>query len=227
MSQLLQPTYLKTLCKKYALTPSKQYGQNYLVSEGAIQKIVEAADISKTDLLVEVGPGFGVLTLALAKTGASIKTFEIEKKLQPYWDEMQQKYSNVHVVWGNVLHMFKKEQADFKKPYKVVANLPYPITSQIIRLFLEQEQPPERMVVMVQKEVAERIVAKPWDMSVLAVSVQYFGTPKIITKVASGSFWPAPKVDSAVLAITNIQPRKESALFFRVVRAGFASKRKQ
>jgi len=224
-TRLLQPAHLKSLCTAYGLLPSKQYGQNYLVSEGAIQNIVAAADIHTGDTLVEVGPGFGVLTLALVESGAAVVSFEIEKKLQPYWDTVQSEHANLRVVWGNVLHQF--DAVLLPGAYKVIANLPYQITSQVIRLFLERPNPPTRMVVMVQKEVAERIVAKPGDMSLLAVSVQYFGVPKIVSKVAAGSFWPAPKVDSAILAVTDIVVREGSEQFFRVVRAGFENKRKQ
>ena len=223
--KLYTPTYLKELCGQYGLSPSKAYGQNYLISEGPIKKMIEAAEISSDDRIVEVGPGFGVLTLALAQTDAQVTSFEIEKKRERYWEQKKKEYPNLNIIWGNVLHQFDAD--DFRKRYKVVANLPYQITSQIIRLFLEQAQPPERMVVMVQKEVAERICAKPGNMSLLAVSVQYFGTPKIVTKVSSGSFWPAPKVDSAVLAVSGIHPKKDSDLFFKIVRAGFKNKRKQ
>jgi len=180
------------------------------------------------DTIIEVGPGFGVLTFALVEKAKKVIAFEIEKKLSRYWDEQQEKYPNLNIVWGNVLKEFATHSALFPKTYKVVANLPYHITSNLLRTVLEAEHKPEKVVVMVQKEVAERIVAKPGDMSLLSVSVQYYGVPKIITKVPKGSFWPQPKVDSAVLSIDIYQ--KETVTddaFFRIVKAGFSNKRKQ
>ncbi|MBP9760763.1 MAG: ribosomal RNA small subunit methyltransferase A [Candidatus Magasanikbacteria bacterium] len=221
------PKELKELCAKYSLTPSKQYGQHYLISETPIHKMVEAAGIEPGDTVVEVGPGFGILTTAVAEKAGRVMTFEIEKKLAPYWEVMGKTYPNVEVIWGNVLTQFDRYAHTFPPEYIVVANLPYQITSQAIRIFLESAHPPKRMVVMIQKEVAERIVAKPSDMSVLSVSVQYFGTPRIVTKVSGGSFWPIPKVDSAVIAIDHIHAQPKSEEFFRIVRAGFHNKRKQ
>lgn len=227
---LLKPTHLKDLCHRYGLSPSKQYGQNYLVQARPIQAMLKAAQVSKTDTIVEVGPGFGILTLAAAPHVKQLIAFEIEKKLQAYWGEKRTDYPNVEIVWGNVLYELPKHESQFKN-YKVVANLPYQITSRILRLFLEEvANKPLSITVMVQKEVADRICAKPGEMSLLAVSVQYYGKPKIITKVARGSFWPAPEVDSAVLHI-DISPTREGETsahnVFRVARAGFANKRKQ
>lgn len=232
---LFSPNYLKELCAKYNLSPSKEYGQNYLISEKPIREIVEAGELTKDDVVVEIGPGFGVLTLAIAPHVKKIVAFEIEKKLQDYWEEKQKEYKNIEIVWGNFVYQFPEIQQDFPKNYKVLANVPYQITSQIIRMLLEAKNPPERIIIMVQKEVAHRICAKPGEMSVLAISVQYYGTPKIVTKVTKGNFFPSPKVDSAVI---NIRPRKHEntestkALFsderfFEVVRAGFAHPRKQ
>lgn len=233
--KLLKPTYLKELCALYDLTPSKKYGQNYLISEAPITKMIEAADVKKGDHVIEIGPGFGILTFALADAGANVVAFEIEKKLERYWDDYA--FEGFHMVWGNAL----KELGYWSKElgsYKVVANLPYQITSHVLRTILELEHKPESITVMVQKEVAERIVAKPGDMSMLAVSVQYYGVAKMVAKVSAGNFWPAPKVDSAVIHIRIKDPshlagrqgsRSEELdnRFFDVVRAGFSNKRKQ
>ncbi|PIZ94776.1 MAG: ribosomal RNA small subunit methyltransferase A [Candidatus Magasanikbacteria bacterium CG_4_10_14_0_2_um_filter_37_12] len=225
---LFKPTYLKELCQEYDLIPSKKYGQNYLISDVPIKKMLESADVKKTDTIVEIGPGFGVLTFALAEKANKVVAFEIERKLEKYWEEVAPK--NVEVVWGNALKEFVYRSQEFGK-YKVLANLPYQITSNVLRIILETENKPESVTVMVQKEVAERIVAKPGDMSILAVSVQYYGVPKIVCKTSSGSFWPSPKVDSAVLHIrlSTIDCRTSDfdQMFFKVVRAGFSSKRKQ
>jgi len=219
---------IKHILNTHNLTPSKHFGQNYLISSRAIDAICAAADIQKEDVVFEIGPGLGVLTFALLPRAKNVVSFEIEKKLQPYWDEKESAHTTLSVVWGNALKTVP-EHIPEKEGYKVVANLPYQITSQILRLFLEAQHPPEKMVVMVQKEVAERICAAPGNMSLLSVAVQYFGTPKSIVKVPRTAFWPEPKVDSAVLAITHIEKKdiKESTAFFRTVKAGFSSKRKQ
>jgi len=225
--KIYKPSYLIELCKKYNLSPSKKYGQNYLMTKIYIDKMLEAGEINKDDLVVEVGPGFGVLTFALAEKAGKIVSFEIEQKLKEYWEE--NKSDNLEIVWGDVIQKIQNPNYKFQK-YKLIANLPYQITSKILRLFLEMENKPEKIVVMVQKEVAERIVAKPGDMSVLAISVQYYGQPKVVAKVTKGNFWPSPKVDSAVLLINNIKsPNNDFSdeHFFEVVKVGFAQKRKQ
>ena len=226
-SNVYKPSYLIELCKKYNLSPSKKYGQNYLMTKIYIDKMLEAGEINKDDLVVEVGPGFGVLTFALAEKAEKVVSFEIEQKLKEYWEENSPE--NLEIVWGDVLKKFSIFNFQFSK-YKVIANLPYQITSGILRMFLELENKPEKIVVMVQKEVAQRITAKKGDMSVLAISVQYYGQPKTVAKVTKGNFWPSPKVDSAVLLIDNIKsPNNDFSdeYFFEVVKAGFAQKRKQ
>ena len=250
-SDLFRPTYLKTLCHAYGLVPSKQYGQHYLTTAAPINQMIAAAALSKDDTVIEIGPGFGILTFALAERVKKTIAVEIEKKLQPYWEEKMKEYPNVEMVWGNALS--RLQTTDYRlrttddgqtrdtqdrslstvvcSPYKVLANLPYQITSNVLRLFLESDHKPEQMVLMVQKEVAERICAKPGDMSLLAVSVQYYGAPTVIAQVPRGNFWPEPRVDSTVIVIKtfkhlNIQTLADRK-FFRVVKAGFAHKRKQ
>ena len=235
---ILTPTELKSLCAKYHLNPSKQYGQNYLISDAPIKKMIEAAELSLDDIVVEIGPGFGILTFSLAPLVKKVFAFEIEKKLMPFWKEKQKEFPNVEIIWGNALDRIMNYELGIMK-YKVIANLPYQITSHLLRTLLEMENKPERIIIMVQKEVAERICAKPRSagsrqtgtMSMLAVSVQYYGEPKIITKVLKGNFWPSPQVDSTVLCIKtfkhpNIQTFNDEE-FFRVVKAGFTNKRKQ
>ena len=229
---LLQPKFLKELCAQHGLRPSKSYGQHFLISDVPVKKIIAVAALEKTDTVIEIGPGFGILTLAMAPLVKQVIAFEIEKKLQPYWAEKQKEFPNIEIVWGNALNQFQAESYKLKaKSYKVIANLPYQITSDVFRLFLEEVAvKPERLVVMVQKEVAERMVAKPGDMSLLSVAVQYYGEPRIVADVKAGSFWPPPKVDSAIVAIEVFAPKHlstEAQNFFRVVRAGFSQKRKQ
>ncbi len=233
MPRIFTTTEIQRLCQQYGFAPSKQYGQNYLLNPEPIEKMVAAADLKKTDTVVEVGPGFGVLTFELADGAKEVVSFEIEKKLQPYWEEQVKTYSNVKLEWGNVLYQFKETAKDLKK-YKVVANLPYQITSPILKLFLEDvEYQPETMVLLVQKEVAERICSKPGDMSVLAIAVQFFGTPEIVAPVLRHLFWPVPKVDSAIIKISDIRKdhfTKEKDFlipeFFKFVRVGFLNRRK-
>ncbi|HRH23150.1 MAG TPA: 16S rRNA (adenine(1518)-N(6)/adenine(1519)-N(6))-dimethyltransferase RsmA [Candidatus Magasanikbacteria bacterium] len=224
---LLTPTEIKRLCAEYSLTPSKKYGQNYLISELPVQKMIEAAQIKPGDAVYEIGPGFGILTFELLKAGAIVRAFEIEQKLKSYWEAHMVEYPGLEIVWGNVLRQWNEYIQNELRPYKVIANLPYQITSEVLETILESTNQPTQVICMVQKEVAERIVARPGDMSILAVSIQYFGVPKIVAKVSRGSFWPSPKVDSAVLSITNIQSRGESVDFFRLVKAGFHHRRKK
>jgi 16S rRNA (adenine1518-N6/adenine1519-N6)-dimethyltransferase len=225
--RLFNPSYLKQLCEEYHLQPSKDYGQNYLLSGAPIAAMLRAGDVSGTDTIVEVGPGFGVLTIALAEQAKHVIAFEIEKKLFGYWDKLQEMYPAVDMRWGNVLKEFPVMQVTLPDTYKVIANVPYHITALLLRLFLEAVKKPERIIVMVQREVADRICAKAGEMSLLSVSIQYYGKPKIVAKVAKGSFWPQPKVDSAVVAITSIAERNDAVSFFTLTRAGFANKRKQ
>jgi 16S rRNA (adenine1518-N6/adenine1519-N6)-dimethyltransferase len=223
---MLTVTQIKNLCFKYGLVPSKKYGQNYLIHEHLVNKIVEAITVNKKDTVVEVGAGFGILTLALAEKAKKVISYEIEKKLADYWTEKLATLKNVEIIWGNFLHQSEKLNL---KNYKVAANLPYQITSKIIRLFLTMKNPPSDMVFMIQKEVGERIIAKPGEMSLLAVSTQYYAEPKIICQVSRNNFWPVPKVDSAVLFL-KMKPRKKNTFsdeqFFQIAKAGFSHPRK-
>jgi 16S rRNA (adenine1518-N6/adenine1519-N6)-dimethyltransferase len=237
----LTPTQLKVLCKEYGLTPSKRYGQNFLISDSPIKKMIVAADLKKTDTVVEIGPGFGVLTFALAERAKKVIAYEIERKLKPFWDKHLKEYPNVEVIWRNALKGLRSsvfglqssdrnQKSEDRSQYKVIANLPYQITSHVLRTILDFQHKPTSITVMVQKEVAQRICAGPGDMSLLAVSVQYYGIPKIITKVPAGNFWPQPKVDSAVLHIGTTAQQYDGISeekFFRLAKAGFANKRKQ
>lgn len=224
MESRFLPSHIRALCEAYHLRPSKQYGQHYLISDKPIRAMLNAAALTKADTVVEVGPGFGVLTLPLAADAGRVIAYEIEQKLKPYWEQHMAAHPNISVRWGNVLHTFEPPDS----PYCVVANLPYQITSQVIRLFLEAAPQPTQVIVMVQKEVAERMCARPGKMSLLSLSVQYYGSAAVICQVPKGAFWPPPKVDSAVVQIKEIGPgRTDTAALFRLAHAGFSSKRKQ
>lgn len=230
MSSLYSPSYLKQLCEQYGLSPSKQYGQNYLISHKPIAAMIEAAQLTSSDTVFEIGPGFGVLTLAMAPLVQHVYAFEIEKTLASYWEDQQRLYPQVSIIWGNALSTYASVVSERTTPYKVLANLPYQITSRAIRTILAQPMLPSVVVIMVQKEVAERIVAHPPEMSLLSVSVQYYGIPRMVCQVPRGSFWPSPKVDSAVVAIDctrHVTHSFSDEFFFTVVKAAFAYKRKQ
>lgn len=198
-------------------------GQNFLVDGEVLAKIIAAADISSFDTILEIGPGLGVLTEGLAEKAGRVIAIEKDDKLT---EMLENKFSGTNV---EILH---QDALEFDPvaigEYKLVANIPYNITSLIIRKFLETQNKPQLMILMVQKEVAERITAKPGDMSLLAVSVQFYAEAEIISLVKNTSFYPAPKVDSAILKISNFKSSVSFSVsdFFRVVRFGFAAKRK-
>lgn len=221
----------RAVLRELGLRPSKGLGQNFLVDRSVPPKILAAADLSPEDSVVEIGPGVGVLTLPLARTVKNLTAVELDQRLYPYLRTALAPFPGARLVEGDVLEFAPKELAP--DPYKLIANIPYYITSAILRHFLESDHQPSRVVLMMQKEVAQRIVAKPPEMSLLAVSVQFFGRPKIWATVPAGAFFPPPKVDSAVLLIEVFSeaeqpfPGVDPARFFDIVRAGFGQKRKQ
>lgn len=221
---LFSPTILKEICYKYHLSPSKDFGQNYLISKGVIEKIVDLAEVTKRDTIVEIGPGFGTLTFALAKVAKKVIAFEIEKKLKPYWDD--HKKDNIEIVWGDALVQFRTYGHKLNKDFKVVANLPYQVTSGALRMLLCGQNRPVAMVLMVQKEVGDRIVAPPGKMSLLSVLCQLHSNVKLVKKVPPGAFWPAPKVQSAVLQFNMKKANDQQEKIIKLAKIGFASKRK-
>lgn len=214
----------------------KSLGQNFLIDEKALTDIVAAAELSEDDTAVEVGPGMGVLTFALADRCRKVVAIEKDRKMSKYLrGEIAKKYGdkgNIEIVNDDILKVNLPEFLSARGigEYKIVANIPYYITSPIIRLFLETPVPPREMVLLVQKEVAERICAKPGDMSILSLSVLLYGNPEIVRLVGKDSFYPAPKVDSAVLRIRNIgkkYPEADYKEIFRLIKIGFSAKRKK
>ena len=224
---------VKNLLKKYNLRPSRGLGQNFLVDEGVLKKIIEAANLSKSDVVLEVGPGIGNLTLELAKRVKKVIAIEKDLGMIEVLRINLKNFKNVEILKGDALkiisHKLSATASVLWPRYKVVANIPYYLTSHLIRKFLEAKNQPKEIILMVQKEVAQRICAKPPDMSILAVSVQFYAKPEIISFVSKKSFWPSPKVDSAILRITQIHTDKktDSHRFFRIVKAGFSQPRKQ
>ncbi|GAG55517.1 unnamed protein product [marine sediment metagenome] len=222
---------IKEILKKQGIQPSKRLGQNFLINKKVLFKIISSADITKKDIILEIGPGLGTLTLEIAKKAKKVITVEKDPKMIEILKETLKNFKNVKIIQGDILkYNFQSIfNFQFSKKYKIVANLPYYIVSPVIRKFLESKYPPKEMFLMVQKEVAQRICAKPPKMSILAVAVQFYAEPKILFKGSKGSFWPQPKVDSAFLKIKPFSKPKEvnPDLFFKIVKAGFSHPRKQ
>ncbi len=220
----------KTLLDYYEINPKKSLGQNFLHDPGTLEKIVAAAEIRPDDTVLEVGPGTGMLTERLAPVAKKVIAVEIDGRLKPLLDIQFEPYSNIEVVYQDFLTTNVTELVG-EGDFVVVANVPYYITSAILRHILESDHRPRRLVLTMQVEVAERLIATPDDMSVLAVSVQFYGIPRIVNRIKPAAFWPRPDVDSAVVLIDVYdQPPVDvpsEKLFFRVVRAGFGQKRKQ
>jgi len=191
-----------------------------------LQDVVSAAGLTSADAVIEVGPGLGVLTEELAKRAGWVAAIELDDRLAAALKKSLFSLGNVAVIHGDVLKISVDSSG-----YKVVANLPYYITSPTLRHFLEASLKPRVMVVMVQREVAEAVAAQPGDMSILSISVQFYGRPEIVRLVPAGCFYPAPEVDSAILRVTLYdQPAvavSDADGFFGLVRAGFATPRKQ
>ena len=217
---------IKSLLRKYDFRPTKGLGQSFLIDKGVLKKIVSAADLKNTDTVLEIGPGIGTLTQELAKTVKRVITVEKDYKMVEVLKETLKDFKNIETIQGDILKIINSQFSISN--YKVVANLPYYITSPVIRKFLELESQPQSMVLMVQKEVGQRICAKPPKMSILAVSVQFYSKPEIVSYVSKKSFWPEPKVDSAILKITPHPPLiGDIETFFKIVKAGFLQPRKQ
>ncbi|MBU2539727.1 ribosomal RNA small subunit methyltransferase A [Patescibacteria group bacterium] len=220
----------KTILKRHNLKPIKYLGQNFLIDRKILDKIIETAGIKLSDTVVEIGPGTGILTKELAKNAKKVIAIEKDFKMCEILKESlrHQNIKNVEIVNADILKIDIIHYI-LPKSYKVISNIPYYITSPIVRKFLELKKPPSSMVLMVQKEVAQRICNNPPKMSILSVSVQFYAKPKIIDYVSKESFWPKPKVDSAILRITQIHTDKntDSHRFFEIVKAGFSQPRKQ
>jgi len=221
---------VKNLLKNYGIRPLKKLGQNFLVSEKAFEKILKAADLSSKDVVLEIGSGIGNLTLKLAKKVKKVIAIEKDKKMcEILAQELKdQNIKNVQIINHDILKLDLGPYS--KSPYQLVANLPYYITSPVIRKFLESNKPPKSMVLMIQKEVAQRICADPGKMSILAASVQFYAKPKIVSYISKKSFWPEPKVDSAIIKIVPKRIKASTEFkkrFFEIVKAGFSQPRKQ
>ena len=218
--------------KELELAARKGLGQHFLVGRGILDKILRAARLSLDDTVVEVGPGLGVLTAGLVEQAGRVIAVELDDTLARLLQDDMSRFQNLSIIQGDVLKLSPEEVLkDYPGSYKVVANLPYYITSAALRHFLESARRPELMVVMVQREVAKSMTAAPGELSMLGLSVQVFGTPHLVCRVPAGAFYPPPKVESAVVSIevhpAPVIPEAELAGFFVMARAAFSASRKQ
>jgi 16S rRNA (adenine1518-N6/adenine1519-N6)-dimethyltransferase len=223
------PTEIKTLLAALGLRAHRGMGQNFLTSDVILEKIVAAGDVGPNDVVMEVGPGLGHLTHHLARTAGRVVAVELDRGLIRELRQTFRGAENVTIVEGDILDLAPSDVVG-DRPYKVVANLPYYITSAALRHFLEASRRPEVMVVTVQREVGDRIIATAGNLNLLAISVQVYGRPRLITRIPPNAFYPQPKIESVVLRIDVFaRPAITSSVerFFRVVSAGFAMPRKQ
>ncbi len=236
---------VRQLLREHSLRPRKGLGQHFLVSEAHLRRIVEAAGLTSDDVVLEIGPGLGTLTALLAAQAGHVVAVELDAQLIPILQHTLADWPNVTIVHGDILQLRPSDlvsrseslgpqpqtRNSTPETYKVVANLPYYITSAVLRHLLEAESPPHLMVLTMQREVGERICAAPPHMSLLAVSVQFYAKPELVHRIPAGAFYPRPKVDSAVVRLRR-RPQPAVAVddverFFRIVRAGFGQRRKQ
>jgi len=221
---------IKNLLKKCKVFPSKRLGQIFLTDKVILRKFIKIANVQPKDTILEIGPGIGNLTKKLAIEANKVIAIEKDRKMIEILKETLKNFKNIGLIAGDILKVDLKIYNLKPKTYKVVANLPYYIVAPTIRKFLESQNPPKEMVLIVQKEVAQKICAKVPKMNLLAVSVQFYANPEINSFIPKKSFWPQPKVDGAILKISNIKNQKlkiNKDLFFKIVRAGFSHPRKQ
>jgi 16S rRNA (adenine1518-N6/adenine1519-N6)-dimethyltransferase len=224
----------KEICQKFNLRPSRKYGQNFLIEQNTLAKIIRLAEIRPSDLVLEIGTGLGFLTKALASQAGFVITVESDKNFFSFLENDFQGLANVELIKGDILNPKTQERlweilAD--KNYKVVANLPYQITSALLRFFLTSVQPPQQLILMVQKEVAKRLTAQPPQINLLALSVNFYAQVKILSYFSRHNFWPRPKVDSALIKL-KVKSQKskvtaEEDKLFRLIKIGFSRKRKK
>jgi len=251
---------LKNLLQKHNLKPNKTMGQNFLIDNNVLEEIIGTADLNKNDIVLEIGPGLGILTKKLAEKSKKVIAIEKDKQITGVLKKELENYNNIEIIHGDILEILKDgvlerwsgtalqsyilaqqgcankaaPSPDFSKTqslnsYKIVANIPYYLTSHLIRMLLELENQPEEITLLIQKEVAQRICISSPKMNLLAISVQFYGKPKIISYIPKENFWPEPKVDSAIIKITDIRKPENINIkkFFKLVKAGFSSPRKQ
>ena len=216
--------------KKYGISPKKSLGQNFVINQRALDAVISAADLTGHEEVIEVGAGLGTLTIELAQRADRVFAVEIDKRLILILQDILRDFENVSLIHTDFLQVDPGELVS-RSGYSVVANIPYNITSALIRHLMESSTSPARVVLTMQREVAQRITGSPGDMSLLALSVQIFGSAKITAHIPAGCFYPIPKVDSAVLRIDvyeePVVPRNMIPVIFSLARTGFGQKRKK
>ncbi len=217
------------LLRAHGLTPRKGLGQNFLADPVILDKVVQAAGVSSDDTVLEIGAGLGTLTRHLARAARKVIAVEIDQNLIPILSQVVAGERNVRIVQGDILSLDPAALME-NEPYMVAANIPYYITSAILRHLLESTHRPQRLALTVQREVADRICAVPGDLSLLALSVQVFGAPQPVLRIPAGAFYPPPKVDSVTLRVdlhpTPLIPPEQLDAFFQLAKAGFSQRRK-
>jgi len=225
----LQALDVPGLLRQFGLQPKKSLGQNFLLDEHALNLVVNAAQIDPQEVVLEIGPGLGSLTRYLAAHARAVVAVELDSRLIPPLVQVLDQFPNVRLVQGDILALDPVALVS-SQAYLVVANIPYYITSALIRHLLEAQVTPSRLILTVQQEVARRICALPGEMSLLALSVQVYGSPRILAHIPAGAFYPPPSVDSSVLRIdlysTPLIPIPHLDAFFQFIKAGFSQKRK-
>ncbi|MGA8848340.1 MAG: 16S rRNA (adenine(1518)-N(6)/adenine(1519)-N(6))-dimethyltransferase RsmA [Dehalococcoidia bacterium] len=231
----------RQLLRQFGFKPKKRLGQHFLIDEAVLERILSAAELSPGDIVVEIGPGLGILTEGLAKRGAKVIAVELDAKLVALLKKRLAAFPDVKIIHSDILKVTPQQllqdnltASELARGYKVIANLPYYITSPVLSHFLEAQLRPSEMVVMVQKEVGEAIAAAPGKMRLLSVKAQFYSQPAIVSYVPAASFYPPPKVDSVILRLdVYSQPPliksgvSDVAGFFDIVMHGFRSPRKQ
>ncbi|MDH4291024.1 MAG: 16S rRNA (adenine(1518)-N(6)/adenine(1519)-N(6))-dimethyltransferase RsmA [Dehalococcoidia bacterium] len=228
----------RQLLRQFGFKPRKSLGQHFLIDEAVLERILSAAELSPGDIVVEIGPGLGILTEGLGKQGARVIAVELDAKLVALLRKRLAGFLDVKIVHADILKLTPRQllqdnlpASDLARGYKVIANLPYYITSPVLSHFLEAQPRPSEMVVMVQKEVGEAIAAAPGKMRLLSVKVQYYSKPAIVSYVPAASFYPPPKVDSVILRLDVYSQLpievSDVAGFFDIVMHGFSAPRKQ
>jgi len=229
-SNLSTIQHTKELLSRYGIRPKKQFGQNFLVDKSAVKILAEAGQIQKNDTVLEIGPGIGVLTKELAQAAGKVIAVEKDPQMVEILKSelADSKIENVKIVCQDALDFLKNGGMD-GLDYKAAGNIPFYLTGHLIRILLEMENQPKKIVFIMQKEVAQRIASLPPDMSLLSASVQFYAQPKIAGYIKRGSFWPAPDVDAAIIGITPTPPEKDidRGRFFEILKAGFSQPRKQ
>ncbi len=218
----------KAIFKKLELSPKKRLGQNFLVSQKTRNEILKTVNLKKEDIILEIGPGLGVLTKKIAPKVKRVLAIEKDRVLAGWLREELKNFSNTEIITGDALKIVDNSKLTPGEDYKVVANLPFNISKQIIRKLLEAENSPKTMTLLVQKEVAESICASPRDMDLLSVAVQFYAQPRYVKTVPRSHFWPQPEVEAGLIKIsTRKPPAVDKELFFKLVKAGFRHRRKQ